>query len=68
MYLSVPIGPEDKLMFNAHRIFKPSTIVNEADMKLEQFDYIKDYKVINCTIDAYKEEQDFLCGLFVFSK
>ncbi len=31
LYLSVPVGREEKLMFNAHRIFSPLSIVRETE-------------------------------------
>lgn len=69
LYLSVPIGPEDKLMFNAHRIFHPRTIVSElADMKCISFTYIKDFKIYEANVNDYIEKTDYLCGLFIFEK
>ncbi len=73
LYFSVPVGPKNKLVFNAHRIFAPSTIIGELpNMKLLSFDYIHDMKVnrVDCShferLDDLVSEYD--CGLFVFEK
>ncbi len=70
LYLSVPIGNENKLCFNAHRIFSPKTIVESFEhLSLERFVYIKDYQLINCDdYTKYNENKDYLCGIFVFKK
>ncbi|MCX2716313.1 DUF268 domain-containing protein [Helicobacter sp. MIT 21-1697] len=49
LYLSVPVADEDKLCFNAHRIYKPQTIIDALDsMQIVQMGYIKDFDVIEC--------------------
>ena len=69
LYLSVPIGPENKLMFNAHRIFNPKTIVNELrTLSIVSFRYIKNMQVLDCNPEKYQETEDYLCGLFCFRK
>lgn len=70
LFLSVPIGKNNKLCFNAHRVFKPATIVKACKgLKLEEFSYIKDMKLyIDKSVYEYNEESDYLCGLFVFTK
>ncbi len=71
LYLSVPVGPEDKLIFNAHRIFKPSTIVEALDrMDLISFRYIHDMKVYESKLPDGLDEgvKEFDCGLFIFCK
>ncbi len=44
LYLSVPIGRREKVMFNAHRTFDPLTIVRalEGSMTLREFTYFHD--------------------------
>jgi hypothetical protein len=51
LFLSVPVGKNELVMFNAHRIFRPFTIVNELypDMRLLEFACIHDAKIT--TID-----------------
>ena len=70
LYLSVPIGPADKLCFNAHRIFSPYTIIENVDkMILESFAWIHDYEVIESDVDYYMNNgSDYDCGLFVLRK
>lgn len=72
-YLSVPVGPRNKLVFNAHRIFAPSTIIKTLNnMELVSFDYIHDMEVINVKSTKWDEidglVSEFDCGLFVFIK
>lgn len=73
LYLSVPIGCRDHLIFNAHRIFNPRTIISELPgMSLVKFAYIDNYKIHEVEnfnkIDGMMAEKDYLCGLFVFKK
>lgn len=69
LYLSVPIGNENRLVFNAHRIFNPNTIMNEMKgFNLEEFFYIKNYAVFKTKPEMYSETADYLCGIFVFRK
>lgn len=70
LYLSVPIGSDDVLCFNAHRIYKPLTIINEInDLQLESFSYIKNNKIYHdVDVYGYSETEDDLCGLFIFKK
>ena len=37
LFLSVPVGCEEKLMFNAQRIFSPSSIIREIENEMELF-------------------------------
>lgn len=75
LYLSVPVGIEEKLMFNAHRIFSPSTII-ESMAKLQ---LIELYIIHDGAISRYREEdilkQSYIaclgaynCGIFIFKK
>lgn len=69
LYLGTPIGPENKLCFNAHRIFHPKTIVDTLDrLELVHFSYIKNYKIFEADPMNYLEKADYCCGLFVFRK
>lgn len=51
LYLSVPVGKQQKVMFNAHRIFRPSTIVRElaCEMSIQEFTYF--HNGVKTTID-----------------
>lgn len=73
LYLSVPVGPKDKLCFNAHRIFDPLTIVDVLDKcDLISFKYIHDMKIYAVSktdlagVSSLVSEYD--CGLFIFKK
>ena len=75
LYLSVPIGQEERLCFNAHRIFHPRTICNTLkNMKFEAM-----YLIHNGTVNLFDAEEvarecyldqlgDYDCGIFVFNK
>lgn len=71
LYLSVPVGPQ-AIEFNAHRIFSPQTIVDEAGklgLSLYEFSFIDDegdfHQAVN--IDASSGCR-FGCGCFEFIK
>lgn len=72
LYLSVPIGKE-RLEFNAHRVFYPSTIIEcFASMKLEEFSCTAQGK-IEYNVDVHKYDNDlhngnYRYGLFYFTK
>ncbi len=72
-YFSLPVGKEQKVCFNAHRIFDPHTIVNELpDLDFLSFAVVHDYKVIEYTPDQFDEACSKLgsydCGMFIFKK
>lgn len=79
-YLSVPVGAEDKLVFNAHRIFRPITIINELDpeLSIQEFSYIRNWRINTCFDGEYDADVlDFVTknhlaagvtGLFAFKK
>jgi len=70
LFVGVPVGSE-RLCFDAHRIFDPSTIVNGfSGLKLEEFSLIDDAadKIIyNATFDMARNCR-YGCGLFKFVK
>lgn len=83
LFLSVPIGPENVLQFNAHRIFMPSTIIDYVSgrMSIESFAWIHDpelqfYSFVNKEKNKIRSEISeiesklslFDCGVFHFSK
>lgn len=49
-YLSVPVGPKNKVAFNAHRVFNPVTIAAEMlpEVTLHDFSYIANWKINTC--------------------
>ena len=52
LYLSVPVGNADRLQFNAHRVFRPMTIINELtpELTLHEFSYIDvpNTRIVTC--------------------
>jgi hypothetical protein len=70
LYLSVPIGDEERVCFNAHRVFDPLTIINNLkDMKLLEFAFIKDMEIRTCNpLESNVQYGMYSCGLFIFKK
>ena len=69
LYFSVPIGKE-KLIFNANRVFSPYTILEAFnELTLLEFSAIekKGKLVENAIMDKWLEN-NYCCGLFIFSK
>jgi SAM-dependent methyltransferase len=74
-YLSVPIGDE-RVEFNAHRVFNPSTLVQLAatyELQLEEFLWIEDGKNFMRSTDPQKDMERlagsrYSLGLFTFRK
>lgn len=81
-YLSVPVGNEERLQFNAHRIFKPLTIVKELmpELSLHEFSYIDipNTRIVTCfkggtdisAVDYATKTRlgKYMTGLFTFKK
>ena len=73
LYLSLPIGNEDKIVFNAHRIFSPSTIIGLFDcMDLEELTVVDPVgcgmnKIDKRSISSWNYK-DYSCGIFIFQK
>lgn len=77
LYFSVPIGRQDGVYFNSHRMFQPLTILQTFnELTLVEFAYIHDYKIeVFIGEEAAKLIEgnqipisDYDCGIFVFSK
>ena len=69
LYLSVPIGRE-RLCFNAHRIFRPRTIVDACTpLQLVSFAAVDDADRMHASasLDAFDDAR-FSCGLFEFAQ
>lgn len=82
-YLSVPVGRQDKVVFNAHRVFNPVTVAREMlpECLLQQFSYIGNWR-INTSLSDYVDLKDLAevaktlpdiknngaMGLFIFKK
>ena len=52
LYLSVPVGNKERVQFNAHRIFKPMTIIKELapELTLHEFSYVDtpNTRIVTC--------------------
>lgn len=77
LYFSVPIGKEDAVYFNSHRMFKPRTILDTFDeMDLLEFSYINNYEVHtlngsmaqNSILNDMVQIENYDCGIFIFRK
>lgn len=69
LYLALPIGKE-KLCFDAHRIFKTSTIIKAcSSFDLIEFSGITDDGDFKQNISLnYFDQSEYACGLFLFEK
>jgi SAM-dependent methyltransferase len=68
IYYSVPIGKE-RLEFDGHRVFHPSTIVTAfSPLELTEFAYVDDRGDYVPDADYRQLGGWYSCGLFVFSK
>jgi hypothetical protein len=74
IYVSFPIGSQNQVHFNAHRIFHPKDIFSwtSNDLSLLRFDYVDDhgqlfenFDIINHDI---KEKLVYGCGIYTFQK
>jgi len=74
LYISFPIGLEDEVHFNAHRVFHPKTILSipsiKSCMKLERFDYVDDNGDLHlhCPVEEAIGKTTFGCGIYTFQK
>jgi SAM-dependent methyltransferase len=69
LYFSTPLGRE-RLEFNAHRVFAPSTILSAfPKLKLVSFSHVgDDGKFYSDTCPEDVETADYSCGIFEFTK
>ena len=74
LYISFPIGKENEVHFNAHRVFHPKDIFtwaeNKDSLKLERFDYVDDSGKLhqNINIENTKLNVIYGCGIYTFKK
>lgn len=71
LYIGVPVGSKDKLIFNAHRIFSINTLLSLFDeLKLQDIAIIEPDGVDTKPIieSDYKNVEEYSCGLFEFVK
>ncbi len=69
LYFSVPIGRE-RVDFNAHRVFAPSTILSAfSQLSLLSFSLVDDAGRLQENLDPVNiQELEYGCGLFEFTK
>ena len=71
-YLSYPVGRENKLCFNAHRVFEIHKAPEVLDqMELVEAAYIKNYVVTEIPINIFSHftlNEDYACGMYIFRK
>lgn len=74
LYISFPIGYEDEVHFNAHRVFHPKSILAipsiAENMDLIRFDYIDDNGDLhlNTEVDSAVRKTKYGCGIYTFAK
>ncbi len=74
LYISFPIGKENEVHFNAHRIFHPEFIfklsVISSEMRLLRFDYVDDDGDLhtNTPVSEAVGRFNFGCGIYTFEK
>lgn len=72
LYISVPIGRENVLHFNAHRVFGIHTIPRYLNKcKLVKFVYIRGGEIIEVELEKFsllELDEDYLCGCYIFEK
>lgn len=74
LYLSFPIASQDRIEFNAQRVFKPTTILNldivKQNLHLINFSYVDDNGEFHLDndVNSLNENIFFGCGIFIFKK
>jgi SAM-dependent methyltransferase len=73
LYISFPIGRENEIHFNAHRIFHPKDILNwptgDIQIALQRFDYVDDAGILHKHVDINNDiETTYGCGIYTFKK
>ena len=77
LYFSVPVGRENAVYFNAHRMFTPQKVLEVfGDMELLEFSYIHNYEVKTLVGERAKKMirsntvavENYDCGIFIFCK
>jgi hypothetical protein len=74
LYISFPIGKEDEVHFNAHRVSHPKSILEypsiAANMILSRFDFVDDDGDLhlNVSVDSAVGRTKYGCGIYTFEK
>ena len=74
LYISFPIGQNDEIHFNAHRVFRADSILKhpsiKENMNLIRFDYVDDVGNLHTDIKIQDVNADikYGCGIYTFKK
>jgi hypothetical protein len=74
LYISFPIGDQNQVQFNAHRIFHPQDIFHWTpsikQLTLKRFDYVDDAGLLhtNISFDQLPKGIVYGCGIYTFQK
>lgn len=75
LYFSLPVGKNEKVCFNAHRVFSPNTIIKSFDLlKLEKMFLIHEFSVYEYSYLEITEMKymniigEYDCGIFIMTK
>ena len=74
IYISYPIGTHDQVVFNAHRIFHPASILRFSEIRgkanLIQFDFVDDNGDLhrNKNPESLEDTPKFGCGIYTFER
>jgi len=75
LYFSLPVGSEEKVCYNAHRIFSPKTIFESFNkLEMEDFFLLHEYKFTRYSKKEIQEEAyrkvigPYDCGIWIYTK
>ena len=75
LYFAVPVGKENRLYFNAHRVFDPETVLGHfGELVLEKFFLINNMEISEFSKEDFERGLyshiigDYDCGVFIFHK
>jgi hypothetical protein len=73
LYISFPIGDADQVLFNAHRIFRPESILDwpsESRLKLQSFSFVDDGGLPHrdVAVSVVPAWTQYNCGIYTFRK
>ena len=73
LYISFPISSEDQVLFNAHRVFKPDSILNwQSDVPIEvtSFSFVDDAGNLHKDVElaAVPKNTSYGCGIYSIRK
>ena len=73
LYISFPIGRQNEVHFNAHRVFHPQDVLTwdaAKNLELVRFDYVDDAGNLHRNVDLLNQavEVNLGCGIYTFKK